>query len=1565
MPLRKLLDKLSKIESKPVLNNGLAPAKSKTLNASKTIANGKKLLKESTIGKVARSSGGKTLDLGDGYKAHRHGNDANGNHCVWVSHNGSGAKKIQTNGNCPTVSRETKSSGEISAAGAKELKDYHSKYVEKGKKSSKSWADEIDKKVNEDFANRKNKKIKNDSNDIGGEKITEWVEHPEFDKKWKEHVPLSGEAETPYGEAIRALGRLEYDYYNNGYGNARDQIYSGDEEEDYDSHGGDDSYEDNGFTPFYADLWKKLDSYVRSNTHDRSMINAVGALDTESWGRKSDPAFKNAVLKLKHFLSKQSSTKNKMVEGDSRNRNAAEAGSADAHYHRGCIPNKSVDGKRIALTDPKEIAEYKKSYADNDEGRYGGKQWDESVNKSSEVTEMFADQGAESGATGVDDVEQEDEPVTHRITVIVTDPNATAVTMRKEEIQKIIKVKGGNEVDATNRAVQYYKKRGYKVIDTEYLGLVEKVTEDYDSEDNNDEFYVALYDEEENTTFIGCVSKNGSKWHESTVAGPEPTNWGSSTYMSYLTPDDIMGYIYGDYKNYEVKGPFADKSSAITWATHNFGPITEEFGDEYDELFGDGDANRSNNYNDDEDVVVSPADLAAHRARTGDIDEDLTDTFNDELNPRPQVQQTPYQKTRPASQSIMGSEMGIKDFDQWYDKCRKIYPACNFKRHSAGGTVAFNKGNIFAAFDKDNHGSPEGAIDPSMKWGNSADEVFSESVANFSPEHILAKIKAKNKGNLEEDPIIGGLVGMALAEKGSIHAAKNAKFNPNENDFKNAGRYTKEFVKGIVDPTTYLPREVAKETCSTTESVNHLGEKEYQTMGAWIKAVKNLAAGIGGKASAPWDDDHEFRTAYIDGKCVGTWGMDSEGGVIYNQDSEEKDHTEFNNQDPYDLSSNMEIAEDEVDEGASGTLMDRVGKFTLYRMGAEATIYNGDSPVFTGSFQEAGDKFKQVKSKLSMQAQTRLAQFKESDAQVTEAKPNAIYTIKKEKHRTGSNITMVGTLPELIDKVAYTLETGASYQHEKGNAKINRKPTNIASLIKNLNNAVNNSAANGYAGIEYSLVSNEDKAEHVTEMKQPRGTGVEFIGDNYRIDHQFKNDQYQYIVAKREGNGWVAVSHPTKGDIFRTQEEASDYATQLNSADTKITTDVAEQVTESYQDDIADKLTDQFAGKFDKDTVANMVSYLIAGGDTFKKGHKYYELCKAACDMMGFYCNESIVTEDESNYSYVGPHNGYHISKDNAYANKYVVHQDKDQPNSIRGFAHRSPADAKSYIDKITSRQENSSYVAEDDYDGKPYGVRYIVFAGKEQRAVTKEAWFKSADAMERGCAKIEALGNFYEFRGYHYPKEEQGIEEDKFSDIHGIVTNKKGHAGQTILDKIENLLIYDTSSPKNAKTIIKYLKTYGLSDAEISQVRDIANQAGRTALDYIGKKYKVDPKYLSTDSNVIKSNFIVCSPYLNVGEEIINKWREITSKIMLPKLQKQLGNGMYEEQGIEEDSQNGEVKFRSGKAWKAAAEKLGATIEQEDSANYIAKTNDTIIGSYSTDEKLGWLYDPMGKSNA
>lgn len=81
-----------------------------------------------------------------------------------------------------------------------------------------------------------------------------------------------------------------------------------------------------------------------------------------------------------------------------------------------------------------------------------------------------------------------------------------------------------------------------------------------------------------------------------------------------------------------------------------------------------------------------------------------------------------------------------------------------------------------------------------------------------------------------------------------------------------------------------------------------------------------------------------------------------------------------------------------------------------------------------------------------------------------------VITCSKGYYETRTYKSRPLTVEEAVDYYGYTLEKGESWQHEKGNKKINRNPKTIASLLTNLNNAVNNAAANGYAGEYYTAV---------------------------------------------------------------------------------------------------------------------------------------------------------------------------------------------------------------------------------------------------------------------------------------------------------------------------------------------------------------------------------------------------------------------------------------------------------------------------------------------------------------
>ena len=90
------------------------------------------------------------------------------------------------------------------------------------------------------------------------------------------------------------------------------------------------------------------------------------------------------------------------------------------------------------------------------------------------------------------------------------------------------------------------------------------------------------------------------------------------------------------------------------------------------------------------------------------------------------------------------------------------------------------------------------------------------------------------------------------------------------------------------------------------------------------------------------------------------------------------------------------------------------------------------------------------------------------------AKGRKVYTIRETRYPLFSGKVReklwTGTLEELTEWFSYTLEVGESWQHERGNKKINRHPKTIQSLCTNLYNAQNNAARNGYSGYDYEVV---------------------------------------------------------------------------------------------------------------------------------------------------------------------------------------------------------------------------------------------------------------------------------------------------------------------------------------------------------------------------------------------------------------------------------------------------------------------------------------------------------------
>lgn len=71
--------------------------------------------------------------------------------------------------------------------------------------------------------------------------------------------------------------------------------------------------------------------------------------------------------------------------------------------------------------------------------------------------------------------------------------------------------------------------------------------------------------------------------------------------------------------------------------------------------------------------------------------------------------------------------------------------------------------------------------------------------------------------------------------------------------------------------------------------------------------------------------------------------------------------------------------------------------------------------------------------------------------------------------RRGRERVVSGTIAEHLKYFGYTLETGKSWEHEKGNKKINMNPKTIEKLVEMLNRAEDNAARNGYGGTHYRI----------------------------------------------------------------------------------------------------------------------------------------------------------------------------------------------------------------------------------------------------------------------------------------------------------------------------------------------------------------------------------------------------------------------------------------------------------------------------------------------------------------
>jgi hypothetical protein len=106
-------------------------------------------------------------------------------------------------------------------------------------------------------------------------------------------------------------------------------------------------------------------------------------------------------------------------------------------------------------------------------------QWHDSKGRHNmaDLTSQKADKHHEASINGgkLKTEEVTEEPaMKHRVAVTVSDPNHTAVSKRKEQIQKFAKVTAGSEEDAIKKASAHFKKAGYKVHGAEHHSMVKE-----------------------------------------------------------------------------------------------------------------------------------------------------------------------------------------------------------------------------------------------------------------------------------------------------------------------------------------------------------------------------------------------------------------------------------------------------------------------------------------------------------------------------------------------------------------------------------------------------------------------------------------------------------------------------------------------------------------------------------------------------------------------------------------------------------------------------------------------------------------------------------------------------------------------------------------------------------------------------------------------------------------------------------------------------------------------------------------------------------------------------------
>ena len=100
----------------------------------------------------------------------------------------------------------------------------------------------------------------------------------QYNKAWEQLIPARGAAKSGWPECLRAISRIGYEYYNNGFCN----LWQGHEEYD-----GDDHYDVYTMDSYYKEMVDYLEYRIPRGLHDK--LNSF-LFDAQGYGNWSDQA---------------------------------------------------------------------------------------------------------------------------------------------------------------------------------------------------------------------------------------------------------------------------------------------------------------------------------------------------------------------------------------------------------------------------------------------------------------------------------------------------------------------------------------------------------------------------------------------------------------------------------------------------------------------------------------------------------------------------------------------------------------------------------------------------------------------------------------------------------------------------------------------------------------------------------------------------------------------------------------------------------------------------------------------------------------------------------------------------------------------------------------------------------------------------------------------------------------------------------------------------------------------------------------------------------------------------